>query len=93
MRMVQQFLDRQIKVTESHGQDAHQGAIPVAVFVDQPGLLRFNSLAQSVYRHEGGPSNVEHPLPRCPVSLIKPAGKQHSKAPGVEPIRQAFDRT
>ena len=90
MRMVQQRLDRRIKDGGS-GQDAHQGAITVAVFIDQPSLLRFNSLAQSVYRLARGPSNVEYLLPRCPMSLIKPADKQHPKAPGVESIFKAFD--
>ena len=93
MCIIQQYAGGLLIIAKRNGEDAHERAVPVAVFIGQPSLLGFDSLAQAVDSLVCGPPDVEYLIPGGPVSLLKPAYKQTAEMPGIQPIQQALDCT
>ena len=88
--IVQQYPDGFFKIAKSDWEDAHERAVTVAVFIGQPSLLWFNSLAQAVDSLECGSTDVEYLFPGSPVGLVNPAYEQATEVPGIALLHQAL---
>jgi hypothetical protein len=93
MGIVQHYVGGLPKIAKCYREDAHERAIPVAVFISQPSLLGFESLAQAVDGPVGGPADVEYLIPGSPVSLLKPAYEQTAEVLSIKPVQQALNCT